>query len=71
MVFEMLFGSKEYFVSEPEDFMEDASLSRAALNPGAGTDLYRIGSPNVENAVLDLGGGKTRRNVPQSERQTP
>ncbi len=31
-----LFGSKEYFVSELEDFMEDASLSRAALDPGAG-----------------------------------
>lgn len=31
-----LFGSKEYFVSELENFMEDASLSRAALNPGAG-----------------------------------
>lgn len=41
MVFEMLFGSKEYLVSEPEDFMEDASLSRAALNPGAGC---RIGN---------------------------
>lgn len=31
-----LFGSKEYFVSELEDFMEDASLNRAGLNPGAG-----------------------------------
>ncbi len=31
-----LFGSKEYFVSELEDFMEDASLNRAALDPGAG-----------------------------------
>lgn len=124
-----LFGSKEYFVGELEDFMEDASLKRAALNPGAGywignqhdihtaylfinadrpdltqkwvrwtldnrystdidgldgnddggtlsawyvfsamgfypvagTDLYWIGSPDVENAELDLGGGKTLR----------
>ncbi len=31
-----LFGSEEYFVSELEEFMKDASLSRAALNPGAG-----------------------------------
>ncbi len=31
-----LFGSEEYFVSELEDFMKDASLSRAALDPGAG-----------------------------------
>lgn len=31
-----LFGSKEYFVSELEDFMEDASLTRAAIDPGAG-----------------------------------
>lgn len=31
-----LFGSKEYFVSELEDFMEDASLSRAAVDPGSG-----------------------------------
>lgn len=31
-----LFGSKEYFVSELEDFMEDATANRAALNPGAG-----------------------------------
>ncbi len=31
-----LFGSKEYFVSELEDFMKDASLSRAAIDPGAG-----------------------------------
>ena len=31
-----LFGSKEYFVSELEDFMEDASLSRAAIDPGHG-----------------------------------
>lgn len=124
-----LFGSKEYFVSELEDFMEDASCSRAAPDPGAGfwignqhdihtpylflcadrpdltqkwvrwtlknrystdidgldgnddggtlsawyvfsamgfypvagTDLYRIGSPVVESAELDLGDGKTLR----------
>ena len=31
-----LFGSVEYFVSELEDFMEDASLSRAAIDPGHG-----------------------------------
>lgn len=31
-----LFGSDEYFVSELEDFMEDASLSRAAIDPGHG-----------------------------------
>ncbi len=31
-----LFGSKEYFVSELEDFMEDASLNRAAIDPSHG-----------------------------------
>ena len=31
-----LFGSEEYFVSELEDFMKDASLSRAAIDPGHG-----------------------------------
>ena len=31
-----LFGSEEYFVSELEDFMEDASLTRAAIDPGSG-----------------------------------
>ncbi len=31
-----LFGSKEYFVSELEDFMKDASLTRAAVDPGHG-----------------------------------
>ena len=31
-----LFGSKEYFISELEDFMKDASLTRAAVDPGAG-----------------------------------
>lgn len=31
-----LFGGEEYFVSELEDFMEDASLTRAALDPGNG-----------------------------------
>lgn len=36
-----LFGSKEYFVSELEDFMKDASLNRAAINPGAG---YWVGN---------------------------
>lgn len=36
-----LFGSKEYFVSELEKFMKDASLTRAAIDPGAG---YWIGN---------------------------
>lgn len=36
-----LFGSEEYFVSELEDFMEDASLTRAAIDPGHG---YWIGN---------------------------
>lgn len=31
-----LFGSDEYFVSELDKFMKDASLSRAALDPGHG-----------------------------------
>lgn len=31
-----LFGSNDYFVSELEDFMEDASLTRAAIDPGHG-----------------------------------
>ncbi len=31
-----LFGSEEYFVSELEKFMKDASLSRAAIDPGHG-----------------------------------
>lgn len=31
-----LFGSKEYFVSELEDFMQDASLNRAAVDPSHG-----------------------------------
>ena len=122
-----LFGSEEYFVSELEDFMEDASLNRAAIDPGhgfwvgnqhdihtpylfsnagrddltqkwvrwtlknrfssdvngldgnddggtlsawyvfsamgfyplAGTDKYWIGSPNIDNATVNLGNGKT------------
>lgn len=36
-----LFGSAEYFVNELEDFMEDASLTRAALDPGDG---YWVGN---------------------------
>ncbi len=36
-----LFGSKEYFVSELEEFMKDASLTRAAVDPGDG---YWIGN---------------------------
>ena len=31
-----LFGSEEYFVSELEDFMKDASLNRAAIDPSHG-----------------------------------
>jgi|LSQX01.3.fsa_nt_gb predicted alpha-1,2-mannosidase len=31
-----LFGSSEYFVSELNDFMEDASKTRAAVDPGSG-----------------------------------
>lgn len=31
-----LFGSEEYFVNELEDFMKDASLTRAAPDPGDG-----------------------------------
>ena len=31
-----LFGSKEYFVSELDAFMKDASLTRAAIDPGHG-----------------------------------
>ncbi|MBQ5592829.1 MAG: GH92 family glycosyl hydrolase [Clostridia bacterium] len=31
-----LFGSEEYFVSELDKFMKDASLNRAAIDPGAG-----------------------------------
>ena len=31
-----LFGSEEYFISELENFMEDASLNRAAIDPGHG-----------------------------------
>ena len=36
-----LFGSKEYFISELEDFMEDAAPTRAFLDPGHG---YWIGN---------------------------
>ncbi len=36
-----LFGSEEYFVSELQDFMEDATPKRAHWNPGAG---YWIGN---------------------------
>lgn len=36
-----LFGGEEYFVSELEDFMEDASLTRAAIDPGHG---YWVGN---------------------------
>ncbi len=122
-----LFGGEEYFVDELEDFMKDASLTRAAIDPGhgfwvgnqhdihtpylfsnagrqdltqkwvrwtlknrfssdingldgnddggtisswyifssmgfyplAGTNKYWIGSPNIDNATINLGNGKT------------
>lgn len=45
-----LFGSKEYFVSELEDFMEDASSQRAAFDPGDG---YWIGNQHdIHTAYL-------------------
>ncbi len=34
-------------------------FSAMGFYPIAGTDEYRIGSPNLEKAVIDLGGGKT------------
>ena len=45
-----LFGSKEHFVSELNDFMSDASLNRAALSPGSG---YWIGNQHdIHTAYL-------------------
>lgn len=45
-----LFGSNEYFVNELDDFMKDASLKRAALNPGDG---YWIGNQHdIHTAYL-------------------
>lgn len=45
-----LFGSKEYFVKELEKFMKDASLSRAAIDPGPG---YWIGNQHdIHSAYL-------------------
>ena len=45
-----LFGSKAEFVRELEDFMEDASLTRAAIDPGAG---YWIGNQHdIHTAYL-------------------
>ncbi|MBR5428308.1 MAG: GH92 family glycosyl hydrolase [Clostridia bacterium] len=43
-----LFGSKEYFVSELEQFMKDASLTRAAVDPGSG---YWIGNQHDMHAA--------------------
>ena len=43
-----LFGSKEAFVRELEDFMEDASLTRAAIDPGSG---YWIGNQHDMHAA--------------------
>lgn len=51
-----LFGSKEYFVSELQDFMEDASLNRAAINPGAG---YWIGNQHdIHTPYLFVNAGR-------------
>ncbi|MBQ2847290.1 MAG: GH92 family glycosyl hydrolase [Clostridia bacterium] len=51
-----LFGSKEYFVSELEDFMEDASLTRAAPDPGDG---YWIGNQhNIHTPYLFSNAGR-------------
>ena len=51
-----LFGSKEYFVSELEDFMKDASLTRAAIDPGSG---YWIGNQhNVHTPYLFNNAGR-------------
>ncbi|MBE6771659.1 MAG: glycoside hydrolase family 92 protein [Ruminococcaceae bacterium] len=51
-----LFGSKEYFVSELEDFMEDASLTRAAVDPGSG---YWIGNqPDIHTPYLFSNAGR-------------
>ena len=43
-----LFGSKDKFVSELNDFMADASLTRAAVNPGSG---YWIGNQHDLHAA--------------------
>ena len=51
-----LFGSKEYFVSELEDFMKDASKNRAAFNPGAG---YWIGNQHdIHTPYLFINAGR-------------
>lgn len=51
-----LFGSKEYFVSELEDFMKDASLNRAAINPGAG---YWVGNQHdIHTPYLFINAGR-------------
>ena len=51
-----LFGSKEYFVSELNDFMEDASLNRAAINPGAG---YWVGNQHdIHTPYLFINAGR-------------
>lgn len=51
-----LFGSREYFVNELEKFMKDASLNRAALNPGDG---YWIGNQHdIHTAYLFSNAGR-------------
>lgn len=51
-----LFGSDEYFVKELEKFMKDASLNRAAVNPGDG---YWIGNQHdIHTAYLFSNAGR-------------
>ncbi|MBQ9880938.1 MAG: GH92 family glycosyl hydrolase [Clostridia bacterium] len=51
-----LFGSEEIFVRELEDFMKDASLTRAAIDPGSG---YWIGNQHdIHTAYLFNEAGK-------------
>ena len=52
-----LFGSEEYFVSELEEFMKDATPRRAQWNPGAG---YWIGNQHdIHTAYLFANAGRS------------
>ena len=52
-----LFGSEEYFVSELEEFMKDATPKRAQWNPGAG---YWIGNQHdIHTAYLFANAGRS------------